>query len=164
MDTIEERIGSLLESAQAQQRVAEAAVERFSGCITTFDEVARDEIRRAFIDECEAVSLAGRTAVEALASVARATSVRVALWSVAVIAACTTIPIVVALTLVPSPAQFRAMRTEEEQLRANLSTLRQQGGAVSIRRCGEKSRLCVRVDRGAPAYGANRDYLIAKGY
>jgi hypothetical protein len=35
---------------------------------------------------------------------------------------------------------------------------------MELRRCGDAQRLCVRVDRSAPAYGAGADFFIVKGY
>jgi hypothetical protein len=35
---------------------------------------------------------------------------------------------------------------------------------LDVRTCGASARLCVRVDRNAPAYGPGADYLVVKGY
>jgi hypothetical protein len=35
---------------------------------------------------------------------------------------------------------------------------------VDLRHCGSDQRWCVRVDRKAPAYGEQGDYLVVKGY
>jgi hypothetical protein len=33
-----------------------------------------------------------------------------------------------------------------------------------LRHCGDTSRLCVRIDRRAPVYGEQSDYLVVRGY
>ena len=47
---------------------------------------------------------------------------------------------------------------------ANIAALERQGGRIEWRRCGEKARLCVRVDRKAPPYGDRADYYVVEGY
>jgi hypothetical protein len=45
-----------------------------------------------------------------------------------------------------------------------VEALEQRGGLLDLRRCGNDARWCVRVDRHAPAYGEQADYLVVKGY
>jgi hypothetical protein len=75
--------------------------------------------------------------------------------------------IIVALILwwwLPSPAQIAALRSQHAQLAAAVARLSGGGGRIDLRRCGDASRLCVRIDRHAPAYGEQSDYLIVQGY
>ncbi|MGH8327807.1 MAG: hypothetical protein ACRET2_13715, partial [Steroidobacteraceae bacterium] len=65
--------------------------------------------------------------------------------------------------MLPSRSEVAALRARRDALAANIARLQQRGGSVDLRRCGARARLCVRVDRDAPAYGADADYLIVKG-
>ena len=51
----------------------------------------------------------------------------------------------------------------DERMRADFDTM-ERGGLLDLRRCGNDARWCVRVDRHAPAYGEQADYLVVKGY
>jgi hypothetical protein len=66
--------------------------------------------------------------------------------------------------MLPSQGEVAALRAQRDALAANISSLEQRGGTLDIRRCGARARLCVRVDRNAPAYGPGADYLVVKGY
>jgi len=66
--------------------------------------------------------------------------------------------------LLPSAGEVATLRGERDQLAASVARLKQQGGLVNWRYCGETARLCVRVDRGAPAYGEKADYYVVRGY
>jgi len=66
--------------------------------------------------------------------------------------------------LLPSSTELAALRLKREQLRAAIETLEVHGGLLDLRRCGVEQRWCVRVDRRAPSYGDQSDYLVIKGY
>jgi len=157
-------VGTLLDAVHAQQKSVEAAVRDFAAYLSGLDEVIRGEVRRAFTEECEAVSEASRGAAVALEAVSRAASVRVALWCIGVVAGCTAIPVAVVRAFVPTPSEIAALRVEEGRLRDSVTQLKEQGAEIVLKRCGARERLCVRVDRSAPAYGEGRDYFVAKGY
>jgi hypothetical protein len=74
---------------------------------------------------------------------------------------------IVALLLwwwLPAPAQIAVLRAEHERLLAGVARLTDSGGRIDLRRCGDTSRLCVRIDRRAPVYGEQSDYLVVRGY
>jgi hypothetical protein len=64
----------------------------------------------------------------------------------------------------PTPGQLAALRAEQQRLSAVIARLADSGGRIDLRRCGASARLCVRVDRRAPAYGEQADYLVVRGY
>jgi hypothetical protein len=66
--------------------------------------------------------------------------------------------------LLPSPNEITALRATRDDLASAVARLEQRGARVDLRRCGGTNRLCVRVDRKAPAYGEAGDYLVVKGY
>ncbi len=164
MDEAVARGDLLMEAAERQQRQAESAVERLNALAQGLDEVVRDEVRAAFAEEFRMLGAASERAAQALHSVRRVASVRVALWAVGVTAACSLIPIAVAWTVLPARGEVAQMRRERDELAASIARLREQGGRIDLRRCGPGSRVCVRVDRSAPAYGVEADYLVVKGY
>ena len=164
MEGATSREDPLTEAVQRQQREAEAAIDRLSAMAERLDEVVRAEIRSAFCEEFRMLGATSERAAQALHAVRRAASVRVALWTVGVTVACSVIPLALAWTVLPSRAQLARMRDEREELAARLERLRDQGGKIDLRRCGAAGRLCVRVERSSPAYGADADYLIVKGY
>ncbi len=153
-----------MEAAQQHQQQAQIAIERLTAMAQGLDQVVRQEIRSAFAEEFQTLGVASRHAAEALHSVRRAASVRLALWAIAVIAACSAIPAAIAWTVLPSRAEVAQARQERDELAATVARLREQGGAIDLRRCGSAGRLCVRVERSGPAYGTHADYLVVAGY
>ncbi len=153
-----------MEAAQQHQQQAQIAIERLAAMAQGLDQVVRQEIRSAFAEEFQMLGVASRRAAEALHSVRRAASVRLALWAVAVITACSAIPVTIARIVLPSRAEVVQARQERDELAATVARLREQGGAIDLRRCGSAGRLCVRVERSGPAYGTHADYLVVAGY
>ena len=76
----------------------------------------------------------------------------------------TAMPIAIARWILPTPEQIEILRARRDQLAASVSRLEQQGGRIEWRRCGNSARLCVHVDRTAPAYGDKGDYYVVNGY
>jgi hypothetical protein len=56
-----------------------------------------------------------------------------------------------------------ALQEEVAQLQANANEWAKQGGRVKLERCGEASRLCVRVNKTV-SYGKDNDHFVLKGY
>ena len=56
-----------------------------------------------------------------------------------------------------------ALQEEVVQLQANANEWAKQGGRVKLERCGEASRLCVRVNK-AISYGKDNDHFVLRGY
>jgi hypothetical protein len=74
------------------------------------------------------------------------------------------IPLSICWWLLPQPPEIASLRATRDALSSNITYLRQQGGALQLKRCGPQQRLCARVDRTAPSYGVAADYLVLKGY
>ena len=158
------KFGLLLEGAQTQQRLAETQLRKLLAHTEALDEVVRGEIRRTLIDELAALSTECERASAAVRGVQRAAQLRGNLWTVGIAIACSLIPGALVRFALPSSADIAALRAQRDTLAQNVARLERQGGKVDWRACGDAARLCVRVDRGAPAYGGQGDYYILKGY
>jgi len=128
------------------------------------EQVVRDELRAAFVEEFAALGQAGQRAAEALAAVRRVASLRLALWVIVVVAGCSVIPLAVVRLAIPTHGELIQLRRERDSLETQVAQLSQRGGRIDLRRCGPEGRLCARVDRSAPQYGAEGDYYVLKGY
>lgn len=158
------RIGLLMEAAQAQQNLAETVLERLKQHTGALDGVVRDEIRHALVEELQVLGNESQRVAASLRRLGRAANVRMALWSIGLTLLCTAIPMCGQWWLIPSQREISALRLERDQLLASVTSLQERGGRIELRRCGGTDRLCVRVDRKAPAYGDAGDYLVVKGY
>jgi hypothetical protein len=158
------RVGLLMESAQAHQKMAETHLERLRAHTQDLDEIVREEIRRTLIEELQSLTAESKRAMQALSNMKRAANLRGLLWSAAIAVLCTAIPSVIARWVLPSASEISTLRAEREQLAMSVARLKQQGGLVNWRYCGEAGRLCVRVDRNAPTYGEKADYFVVRGY
>lgn len=158
------RLGLLMEAAQAQQRLGEESLERLAAHTRDLDVIVRDEIRRTVAEELGSLASESRRAAQSLQRMRRAANVRVLLWTVSMAAVCSGVAMGEAWWLLPSRHAIAALRERRAALAANVARLEERGGSIELRRCGARARLCVRVDRQAPAYGAHADYLIVKGY
>lgn len=69
--------------------------------------------------------------------------------------------------IVPSAGELRALQIERDMLQANVAALEKRGARIQLHTCGEKKRLCARVDAksAGTVYGANGEqWLILHGY
>ena len=69
--------------------------------------------------------------------------------------------------LVPNAGKLAALRAERAELEAAVADLEKRGGRIQLNKCGEKKRLCARIDAKAAetVYGANGErWLILSGY
>jgi hypothetical protein len=158
------KVGLLMESAQTHQKMVEENLERLRAHTRDLDTVVRDEIRRTLLAELQEVAVESKRAARALQGMRHAISLRAALWSIGIAVLSAVIPCAIVWRVTPSAAEISALRQTRDQLTANLARLEQRGGRVDLRHCGDSSRLCVRVERKAPAYGPQAEYLIVKGY
>lgn len=158
------KLGLLLESAHAHQTLAETTLEKLRAHVGELEGIARDEIRSTLIEELRSLAEDGRRAAEHLRRLGRVANLRVALWGLGTAVLSCTPPFAAAWWLLPSRAEIEALTARRDALAENVARLTQQGGAIELRRCGTSRRLCVRVDRKAPAYGAGSDYLVVRGY
>jgi hypothetical protein len=164
MDDATMQAGLLMESVQAQSRQVDDAVDRLSTLAHGLDAVIRQEIRAAFAEEFQALGTASARASQALALVQRVASLRMLWFSVLASVGSCALPAGILWRALPSRTELQAMRSEQDALHASLQQLHRAGGHIELRHCGASERLCVRIDRGAPAYGAQGDYVIVKGY
>ena len=158
------KLGLLMEAAQAQQRLGQESLERLAAHMKDLDVIVRDEIRRTVAEELGSIANESRRAALSLQGLRRAANLRVLLWTVSIAALCSAVGIGEAYWMLPSQREITALRARRDTLAANISRLEQSGGMLDVRRCGARARLCVRVDRGAPAYGPGADYLVVKSY
>lgn len=158
------KFGLLMESAQAHQRLAADHLERLRAHTQELDGVVRDEIRRTLVEELQAVTLETQQAADALRRMRRNASVRGLTW--AVVAAClgSVVPALVLYWVLPSSSEIARLRAQRERLATDVARLEHEGARARWRRCGEAERLCVQVDRKAPAYGEGGDYYVLEGY
>ena len=164
MDDITMKLGLLMEAAQAHQRAAESSLRKLKATANDLPEIFRDEVRRVVMEEFQSLATDGKRASDALHEVQRAANVRTLVWSVGITTLCSAIPLALACWIIPSRAEIGALRAKHDQLATQIASLAERGGRIDLRRCGDGARLCVRVDRTAPTYGEQSDYLVVRGY
>jgi hypothetical protein len=158
------KLGLLMEAAHAQQALAETTLEKLKTHMGDLDDIVREEIRRAFVDELQVLGDESKRAAESLRRLGRSANTRVVLWSVGLTLLCAAIPMCGEWWFLPSQSELAALRSKRDDLAASVARLEQHGGRIDLRHCGGTDRLCVRVDRKAPVYGEAADYFIVKGY
>lgn len=158
------KLGLLMEAAQAQQRLGQESLDRLAAHTRDLDAIVRDEVRRSVAEELGDVASESLRATQSLQRMRRMANMRMLLWTASIAAVCSGVAIGEAWWLLPSQSEIAALRARRDTLAADVARLRDRGGSVDLRRCGARARLCVRVDRDAPAYGAGADYLIVRGY
>ncbi len=158
------KLGLLMEAAQAQQRLAEESLDRLAAHTRELEAIVRDEIRRTVGEELAAVASESGRAAQSLQRLRRAANVRVLAWTVSIAAVCSAATMGEAWWILPSQHEIAGLRARRDALVANIARLQAHGGSIDLRRCGARARLCVQVDRHAPAYGAHADYLIVKSH
>jgi len=163
MDQDSVKLGLLMETAERQQKLAEAAIGQLTEQTQGLVAGARDQIHRAVVEEMTLVRGETQRAVEALQRVKRAANARVTLWTMGLTAISVCIALFVAWWVLPTRAEIAALRAERDALASNVAALNQRGARADLRRCGS-GHLCVRVDTSAPRYGDQRDYFIIRGY
>ena len=158
------KVGLLMETAQAQQRLSQESLDRLAVHTRDLDAIVRDEIRRTIAEALGSVATESRRATESLQRARRAANLQTLLWTVSIAMICSGVAMGEAWWMLPSRSQIAAMRARRDSLAANIARLEQRGGGFDVRACGTRARICVRVDRSAPAYGPGADYLVVKGY
>jgi hypothetical protein len=158
------KLGLLLETAQSHQDIADDSLKRLHAHTQGLDDVVRAEVRRVMVSELSAVVEQAARASHALRVLERAAQLRAVWVSALLIALPGGIGAVAAWWWLPTPHQISALQSQQQQLSATIAWLTQSGGRIDLRHCGDAARLCVRVDRHAPSFGAQSDYLIVQGY
>ena len=158
------KVGLLMESAQLHQALVTENLQRLQTHVRELDVVVRDEIRRTLLEELQAVSTESHAAARALNRAGQYAYGRLLAVGLGLILLTTAIPAGFLAWFVPAPEEIAALRSQRADLEAAIVRLRQQGAQIEWRRCGDELRLCVRIDRKAPAFGEQADYRIARGY
>jgi hypothetical protein len=158
------KFGLLMESAQAHQKLAQTHLEELRAHTRELDGVVRDEIKRTLIEELQVLTVESKRATEALRRIRRSAAVRIGLWSVVTAVLCAGVPAAITRWTLPSKSELSALQARRDELAASVTALERRGGRIEWRRCGEMTRLCVRVDRKAPAYGEKADFYVVAGY
>jgi len=164
MDDESLKLGLLMEAAQANHKLAESSLRKLRAQSHDLALTVRDELRRCLTAELQSLTDESKRAAEALRSIQRVANIRVAVWSLSLIALCSAVPLGLACWIIPSPTEIRALSAKRAELATQIAVLEGRGARIDVKRCGEGARLCVRVDRMAPAYGDKSDYLVVKGY
>ena len=164
MDDTTMKLGLLMEAAQAQQKAAESSLKKLKAATNELATVVREEVHRVVMEELHSLADESKRASDALRTVRRTANVRALMWSVGTTLLCSAIPLALACWTIPSRAEIAALRAKHDELATQIANLEKRGGRIDLRRCGDGARLCVRVDRKAPIYGEQSDYLIVRGY
>jgi len=164
MDDTTMKVGLLMEAAQAQQKAAESSLKKLRAAANDLATVVREEVHRVVLEELHSLAADSKRASEALQAVRRTANARALVWSVGTTMLCSAIALAVACWIMPSRADIAVLRARRDELVTQIANLEKRGGRIDLRRCGDGARLCVRVDRKAPIYGEQSDYLIVRGY
>jgi uncharacterized protein YPO0396 len=164
MDDITMKLGLLMETAQTQQKSAESSLKKLKAAANDLAAIVRDEVRRAALEEFQSLAADSRRASDALREVQRATAVRTLVWSVLITLFCSAIVLGLARWVIPSRTEIETLRAKRDALSTQIASLEARGGRIDLKRCGDGTRLCVRVDRRAPIYGEQSDYVVIRGY
>jgi len=158
------KLGLLMEAAQAQQTLAADTFDRLREHTAGLDAVVRQEIRATLIEETREFGEECRRAAAALRRLQRGTNLRLFAWGVAILVSGLMIPLGITWCMLPTRAEIAALAAKRDELTDNITRLVRQGGDLQLRHCGTEQRLCVRVDRSAPTYGENADFLVVRGH
>jgi hypothetical protein len=164
MDQETMKVGLLMEAAQAQQRLADSSLRKLKAHATEVADMVGDEVRRVLAGELQTLTSDTRAASDALRGLRSGVSWRLGLLCLALSSLSTAIALAVAWWVLPSRADLAALRTRHAEYVAAIAALERAGGRADLRRCGDQQRLCIRVDRRAPAYGQSGEFLIIHGY
>jgi hypothetical protein len=158
------KCGLLMESAQAHQKLAEAALERLRAHTQDLDAVVREAIGRTLIEELRSLTAESDRASRSLRNLQRTAALRTVLWSFGIASLSTGVPLAFARIALPSAASVAALTAQRDNLSQNIALLEQRGGRVEWKKCGADSRLCIRIDKRAPVFGEAADYAVVRGY
>jgi hypothetical protein len=164
LDETTMKCGLLLETAQTQQELLATGLQDLREHTRGLDGIVRAEIRQTLIDELGAVVHESERAVESLRALERRAQLRLLLSTLVTAVLSGAMTAGAAWWLLPTSAEINALRSRRDQLATELTTLQRSGGLIDLRRCGSGQRWCVRIDRKAPVYGEESDYLVVKGY
>lgn len=163
MDETSQKLGLLIETAEASQQLATALLQKLEQHTRGLDGIVRQEIRRTLLEELREVHTESQRAAEALRRLQRTATRRRALFSIGLMLLSTAAPLAIALGWLPSPSQIARLTAERADLESNLALLREHGARAALSPCGDH-HLCVRVDLKQARYGEQSDFLVIHGY
>jgi hypothetical protein len=158
------KVGLLLETTETQERLIASSLKQLRSHTEDLDAIVREQIRSSLSEEFGALIEESARATQTLQALKRAAGLRFGSWILGATLILCAAASASAWWLLPSASQIEVLRARQTQLNAAISSLEQRGGRIDMRRCGDSSRWCVRVDRQAPVYGAQSDYYVLKGY
>ncbi len=164
MDPDTLKLGLLMEAAQSNQKVVAGSLRKLRAASGDIVSVVREEVRRSLCEELRSLEAEARQAADSLHALKRSANMRVLIWSICITAISTIVPLGLACWVIPSRAEIDALRARRDELATAVEQLERRGGRVELRRCGNGEHLCVRVDRKAPMYGEQADFLVVRGY
>ena len=157
-------IGLLMEAAHTQQKTAANCLKQLRQHAEALSEVVRVELRDTLATQLRELEHESERAVGGLRALQRAINARSALWSAGIVIATWLAGLTLAWWVMPTPRELHSLKTQRDALEIAVKQLRDAGGRMDLRRCGSEARLCVRIDRRAPSFGADADYRVVKGY
>ena len=157
-------IGLLMEAAHTQQKTAANCLKQLRQHAEGLSEVVRVELRDTLATQLRELEHESERAVGGLRALQRAINARSALWSAGIVVATWLAGLTLAWWVMPTPRELHSLKTQRDALEIAVRQLRDAGGRMDLRRCGSEARLCVRIDRRAPSFGADADYRVVKGY
>lgn len=164
MDDTTMKLGLLMEAAQTHQKSADCTLRKLKATANDLATIVRDEVRSVIVEEFQSLAADSQHASVSLREVHRVANVRAVVWSLSLTVLCSAIPLLLACWLIPSRSEIAVLRAKHDELATKIASLEERGGRIDLRRCGNSGRLCVRVDRKAPSYGEQSDYLVVRGY
>jgi hypothetical protein len=157
------KAGLLLEAVEAQRALADTALAGLQQHTAGLDGLVR---RRSGPRSSRSCAPSRRRAgtPRLAAAPARPRRLRLALRSIGSALLGAALPLGLAACFLPSGADLVRLTAARDALAGEITRLGQAGALAQLRRCGAARRLCVRIDRSAPAYGEHADYLVIQGY
>ncbi|HEX9473153.1 MAG TPA: hypothetical protein VF931_03110, partial [Steroidobacteraceae bacterium] len=104
------KMGLLMETAQAQQRLAESSLRKLKVHASELAVIVSDEVRRVLAGELQTLASDTRAAGDALRALRRGVGWRLGLLTLALSATCTTLALAVAWWILPSRAEMSVLR------------------------------------------------------
>ena len=164
MDQQSMSVGMLMEAAHSNQKLAESSLVKLAAYVQDLGDALRTEIHGVLVQELQAIVEESRRAAEALRPPRLAARARLGICGAGLMILSVVTPLGVAWWSLPSQSEISALRLRRDELSSEVARLEKRGGRVDLRTCGETKRLCVRVDRKAPAFGEAADYFVVRGY
>jgi hypothetical protein len=165
MDSQTMKAGLLMEAADANQKLATAAITRLEAATRTLEPAVRDAVAKAALEEFRHMhDEAKRTAV-AFKQLRSGLTWKIGL--VAFLMSAASAGVLLATIYFAGglnsysgpPAAPTGLRGDP----AALAEFGRRGQLIEVALCGEQRRVCVRVEPKAGAFGARKDQMVAAG-